>query len=267
MRTASELFQFTQCKAISCLAHSTAIVISVQYSLFLHTLPNNRKFTFNDIFRDLIRNPGQSDEDLSISQLMLCGTASGMFQQTVTFPLEFVRTRLSLQESSSKLRYKGVVDCIRKTVSDEGVLALYKGLGPTMVSGSVYVGLQMTFYTRWKDILSDYISDEHKTIRKLMAGSLAGVCSQTMTYPGDTVRRRMIANGTGGTKKLYKNSWDCLKTMIRKEGMQGLFKGATANYIRCIPGAAIQFYAYDFFCQILGVYYVVEFLMRYRKKD
>ena len=180
------------------------------------------------------------------------GTGAGMFQQAVTFPLEFVRTRLSLQEKTSKHQYKGVVDCIRKTIKSEGMFALYKGLGPTMISGSFYVGLQMTFYTRWKDILSEYISDEHKIIRKLLAGSLAGVCSQTITYPGDTVRRRMIANGTGGQKKLYRNSWDCLMTVIRKEGMQGLFKGATANLVRCIPGAAIQFYAYDLFSSIIS---------------
>jgi hypothetical protein len=31
------------------------------------------KFTFNDFFRDVVRKPGQLDEDLSISQLMACG--------------------------------------------------------------------------------------------------------------------------------------------------------------------------------------------------
>ena len=236
-------FLYTQCKTKTLLRtfSSTEETHSMNY----------RKFTFNDIFRDLIRKPGQSDEDLSIYQLMLCGTASGMFQQAATFPLEFVRTRLSLQDSSSKYRYKGVVDCIRKTVASEGVFALYKGLGPTMVAGSIYVGLQMTFYTRWKYLLSNHISDEHRTVRKLLAGSLAGVCAQTITYPGDTIRRRMIANGTGGMEKLYKNSWDCLKTVIRKEGIQGFFRGATANLVRSVPGAAIQFYAYDLFSSML----------------
>jgi len=44
---------------------------------------------------------------------------------------------------------------------------------------------------------------------KLSSGALAGLCAQFITYPGDTVRRRMIANGVGGTERKYRNAVDC----------------------------------------------------------
>ena len=92
----------------------------------------------------MVRAPGQRDADLTAAQLMACGTIACLFQQTITFPLEFVRTRLSLQEGGKHmLKYHGVWDCLRQSVKQEGYFALYKGLGPTMVSGAPYVGMQV----------------------------------------------------------------------------------------------------------------------------
>ena len=80
---------------------------------------------------------------------------------------------------------------------------------------------------------------------KLLLGALSGLFAQTITYPGDTIRRRMQTNGAGGAERVYKNSWDCCKKTIRAEGFQGLYHGLGVNIIRCLPGAAIQFAAYD----------------------
>ena len=78
-----------------------------------------------------------------------------------------------------------------------------------------------------------------------LGGAISGLGAQTVTYPGDTVRRRMITNGINGEAKLYVNSWDCSRKIIQNEGTVGLFRGLSTNAIRCIPGAAIQFAAYD----------------------
>jgi len=40
------------------------------------------KFSFNDKFRDVVRRPGQKDADLSVVQLMGCGTLAGLFLAT-----------------------------------------------------------------------------------------------------------------------------------------------------------------------------------------
>ena len=55
----------------------------------------------------------------------------------------------------------------------------------------------------------------------------------------------MQTDGIGGKEPLYKSAWDCTMVTVRKEGMRGLFHGLQTNIIRCIPGAAIQFAAYD----------------------
>lgn len=197
------------------------------------------KFVFNDTFKDLVRTPG---EPLGFVQLISAGSLAGLFQTCVTYPLETVRTRLTLGPGMG-VHYKGIVDVFRTTLKTEGVQGLYKGIGPTMLTGSPYVGLQMSFY----EIFKRRVPEEGWMVQPatLLCGAAAGIIAQTITYPGDTVRRRMQTNGIKGEAKIYTDSIDCTRQIVKKEGVVGLFSGLRANLVRALPGAAIQFWAYD----------------------
>jgi hypothetical protein len=43
----------------------------------------------------------------------------------------------------------------------------------------------------------------------LPAGAASGVLAQSLTYPGDTVRKLMITNGVGGRERAYTNTIVC----------------------------------------------------------
>jgi len=261
------------------------------------------KFSFNDRFKDLVRRPGQTNRDMTTGQLMVSGTLGGLCQIILTYPLEVVRTRLSLSSQSLEGAYNGMWDCMKHTVRLEGWSGLYKGITATIWSGAPYVGLQMTSYELVKRQLvrlpaifveqpdhqthpptppppavasraspSDLISvppassipvvttpasSPSRTVDvnmlgKLTAGGLSGLISQTLTFPGDTVRRRMQTNGLGGKPKLYTTTWDCTVKVWRREGVHGFMRGAMTNVWRCIPGAAIQFAAFEECIAFLG---------------
>lgn len=209
------------------------------------------KFMFTDAFRDIVR---EGDEPLSFSRLIVSGTLAGLFQTCVTYPLETVRTRLTLG-SGLGVQYNGIIDVFRTTIRTEGVSGLYKGIGPTILTGSPYVGLQMTFYELFKRNMPENQSNTGMMNQagKLLCGAVAGLLAQTLTYPGDTVRRRMQTNGMNGEAKIYQNSIDCTLKIVRNEGWKALFNGLTANVVRCLPGAAIQFWAYDSLKSLFGV--------------
>jgi len=209
------------------------------------------KFSFNDTFKNLVRK--SKDEQLSVSQLMVAGTLAGLFQTCVTYPLETIRTRLTLGTGLGS-QYSGIADVARATFRHEGFAGFYKGIGPTMLTGSPYVGLQMASYDLLNRPLPRYIEDPYTMqFAKLFTGALAGIFAQTLTYPGDTVRRRMQTNGMAGEAKMYANSWDCVVKIVRIEGAGKLFAGSFANVVRGIPGAAIQFAAYDVCKVLLGI--------------
>lgn len=58
-----------------------------------------------------------------------------------------------------------------------------------------------------------------------------------MSYPIDTVRRRMMM--TSGSAVKYNGSLDCFKTVLKNEGFMSLMKGAGANVIRGVAGAGV----------------------------
>ena len=87
---------------------------------------------------------------------------------------------------------------------------------------------------------------------QLTAGALSGLLAQTITYPGDTVRRRMQNNGAGGAERVYRNSIHCTRMIFVNEGMAGFFRGALTNTVRAVPGAAFQFAAYEVFKKLCG---------------
>tara|TARA_B110000208_G_scaffold56749_1_gene74542 strand:+ start:507 stop:686 length:180 start_codon:yes stop_codon:yes gene_type:complete len=55
----------------------------------------------------------------------------------------------------------------------------------------------------------------------------------------------------GGEALAYEGPMDCVRKIYSTEGPAAFFKGCGANCIRAIPGAAIQFAAYDLLKEVL----------------
>jgi solute carrier family 25 aspartate/glutamate transporter 12/13 len=68
-------------------------------------------------------------------------------------------------------------------------------------------------------------------------GSIAGCIGATVVYPIDLVKTRMQAQRN---KSQYKNSWDCFKKIITKEGAKGLYSGLGAQLVGVAPEKAIK---------------------------
>jgi len=80
------------------------------------------KFSFNDSFKAVVAGPAR--KTLTVGQLLTVGTLSGLFQTIITYPLETLRTRLSLGAEQGGVRYAGIFDCVRQMVRSEGAGAL-----------------------------------------------------------------------------------------------------------------------------------------------
>lgn len=130
----------------------------------------------------------------------------------------------------------------------------YKGITPTLLSGAPYVGLQMTCYDTIKKWIPKNEQGRTPLAWTIPAGAVAGLIAQTITYPGDTIRRRMQTNGANGRERIYSTSWDCCKKTFAKEGMQGFFNGLSTNIVRSVPGAGIQFMVYDALKRLVGLH-------------
>ena len=138
------------------------------------------KFMFNDTFKVFFLNNKQSIHNMSFIQLLGSGMLAGFSQATITYPLETIRTRISLDKSMG--RHTSIYNCINKTISKNGILSFYQGYTITFLSTPLYVGLQMSLYEIIKKQLTDKYDSKYNTIYSMCAGASAGLIAQTTTY-------------------------------------------------------------------------------------
>lgn len=79
------------------------------------------KFAFNDSIKAMVAGPGR--RKLDMSDLLWVGTLAGLLQTALTYPLETVRTRLTLGPEQG-VRYKGILDCFQQMIRTEGYAGL-----------------------------------------------------------------------------------------------------------------------------------------------
>ena len=65
---------------------------------------------------------------------VIAGGITGGIEICITYPTEYVKTQLQLDEKVGK--YKGIFDCAKQTVQTNGVKGLYRGL-PVLLYGSI----------------------------------------------------------------------------------------------------------------------------------
>ena len=67
---------------------------------------------------------------------IIAGGITGGIEICITFPTEYVKTQLQLDERSAKPRYTGIGDVVRQTTRSHGFFGLYRGLS-VLLYGSI----------------------------------------------------------------------------------------------------------------------------------
>ncbi|KAJ7945316.1 S-adenosylmethionine carrier 1, chloroplastic/mitochondrial [Quillaja saponaria] len=84
-----------------------------------------------------------AQRDLNDPENAIIGAFAGALTGAVTTPLDVIKTRLMVQGSGNQ--YKGIVDCVRTIIKEEGSPALLKGIGPRVlwigIGGSIFFGV------------------------------------------------------------------------------------------------------------------------------
>ncbi|KAK6747222.1 hypothetical protein RB195_000439 [Necator americanus] len=169
---------------------------------------------------------------------LAAGGAAGASSLCFVYPLDFARTRLAVDIGKGKTReFQGLTDCLVKVFKSDGPIGLYRGFIVSVQGIIIYRAAYFGMF----DTAKYFIASEGKKLNFFFAWALAQVVtvsSGIMSYPWDTVRRRMMMQ-SGRTDVLYKNTLDCALKIIRNEGLRAMFKGALSNIFRSTGGALV----------------------------
>ena len=151
-----------------------------------------------------MRSRQNNGADLSSLDYMGAAAVSGATMVMLTNPIWLIKTRIQLQlPAAGEANYKGVFDAATRIVKDEGVLALYKGVGPAlmlvshgMVQFVVYENLKKAFpsYAALKKSSDKTVSVPERFVDSsgyLAFGAVSKMVASTVTYPVQVVKSRL----------------------------------------------------------------------------
>lgn len=195
-------------------------------------------FAFKDKIKAIFKQNKNDGYMINFTKNIASGGAAGAISLCFVYSLDYARTKLANDlKSSSKggeREYNGLIDVYRKTLQTDGIVGLYRGFVISCVGIVVYRGCYFGFYDSLKPIL---LGDDASIALSFMLGYGVTVASGLISYPVDTIRRRMMM--TSGQAVKYKGSVDCTVQILKNEGIASMFKGAGANILRGVAGAGV----------------------------
>merc|ERR1711862_899766 len=129
-------------------------------------------------------------------------------------------------------------------MGQEGVLGLWKGVGPTIGRATALAAAELSTYDEVKaqfkrrEIIAQDGLFLH-TSTALVSGFVATVASS----PFDVVKSRVMAQpiDASGKGTLYRGMIDCFVKSVRSEGPLALYRGFWPNFGRVVPRVTIVF--------------------------
>ncbi|XP_039981545.1 mitochondrial basic amino acids transporter isoform X1 [Xiphias gladius] len=179
----------------------------------------------------------------------VAGCIGGAAGVLVGHPFDTVKVRLQVQ-SVDKPLYRGTFHCFQSIIRQESVFGLYKGIGSPMMGLTFINAIVFGVQGNTMRMLG------HDTpMNQFLAGAAAGTIQCVICCPMELAKTRMQMQGTGekkSSRKMYKNSLDCLARIYNREGLWGVNRGMVTTLIRETPGFGVYFLAYDVLTRSLG---------------
>lgn len=189
----------------------------------------------------------------------MAGACAGGFSQTIIYPLEVLKTRLALRKTG---QYNGILDAAIKIYSNEGISSFYRGYVPNILGIVPYAGIDLAVYeTLKRKYLEKHKNDGERPSFLVLVGcgAVSSSLGQLCSYPLALVRTRLQAqvimnNSHQQTIRTNENTMrGIFKRIIQTEGVTGLYRGITPNFIKVLPAVSISYVTYEYASQTLGV--------------
>lgn len=197
-------------------------------------------FAYDTVNKRLSSKPG-GESKIPIPASLIAGACAGVSSTLITYPLELLKTRLTIQGDM----YKGLLDAFVKIVREEGPAELYRGLAPSLIGVIPYAAANYFAYDSLRKAYRRVWKKEHiGNMETLLIGSAAGAISSSATFPLEVARKHMQVGSLCG-RQVYRNVIHALATILRNEGLPGLYRGLGPSCVKLIPAAGISFMCYE----------------------
>ncbi|KAG0006085.1 ADP/ATP carrier protein [Entomortierella chlamydospora] len=185
----------------------------------------------------------------------LMGGVSAAVSKTAAAPIERIKLLLQNQDEmikSGRLQtpYKGITDCFRRVIADEGIAPLWRGNTANVIRYFPTQALNFAFKDYFKAMFN-FKKDKDGYAKwfagNIASGGAAGACSLLFVYSLDYARTRLAndAKGKNGAARQFNGLVDVYKKTLATDGIAGLYRGFGISAFGIIIYRGLYFGLYD----------------------
>jgi len=178
---------------------------------------------------------------LTTMESILTGLIAGSATTIISNPVWVIQTSQAVRtmDSDTQIKKLGFIETFQHILAKFGMKGFFRGIGPALVL-VVNPVIQYSVFEQLKNLLIA----RRKLHRKggltdfdfFVLGALSKLVATSVTYPYIVVKARFQA---GAAK--YQSSLGALATILRDEGVEGLYKGMGSKLVQSVLTAAILF--------------------------
>lgn len=177
-------------------------------------------------------------------QGIVAGGITGGIEICITYPTEYVKTQLQLDEKGAAKKYTGIGDCVKKTVKNHGFFGLYRGLSVLLYGSIPKSAVRFGSF----EALKGQMADEHGNLNggtRLLCGLGAGVLEAIFAVtPMETIKVKFINDQRSANPK-FKGFVHGVGLIIKQHGLKGIYQGLSPTILKQGSNQAIRFYTME----------------------
>jgi solute carrier family 25 oxoglutarate transporter 11 len=195
---------------------------------------------------------GRSKNDISFANKLGMGCVSGAIGSLVGTPSEVALVRMSADSKMSpadRRNYTGVVNCLSRIRSEEGIRMWWRGATPTVARATLLSSASMGVTSQVKGdlIKSGCFGKDGQWaggIPLLFCATLiSSFCANVVANPFDVVKSRLQNQAVPtapGQLPIYSGMMDCFAKSIKAEGIMVVWAGFVPAFVKLAPYSVIS---------------------------
>ena len=187
--------------------------------------------------------------NIHLGEEALGGFAAGIVGTVIGFPLDVIKTRLqtesiTINRSNGAISHGGgIVRVATHIVRAEGILSLYKGITPPLISLSLINTISFASYSYFRQF---YHGTNGWDLKNSLAGMTGAPMFAMITTPENFLKTQMqLDNVHNPNKRQFRGSLHCATTLVKQHGFPILYTGHVINTVREGAFMACYFFMYE----------------------
>ena len=195
----------------------------------------------------------KSQSNFAVDFLM--GGVSAAVAKTAASPIERVKLLIQNQDEMIKqgsldTRYKGIIDCFKRTAQQEGIISFWRGNTANVIRYFPTQALNFAFKDKIKAMFGFKKEEGYAKwfAGNLASGGAAGALSLLFVYSLDYARTRLAADAKSskkGGERQFNGLIDVYRKTLKSDGISGLYRGFMPSVAGIIVYRGLYFGMYD----------------------